>query len=90
MTPSLPLEFGHSGGLDLGERASVLSGGSRLDHGLAGSGGVAGGKGHRVVNQLLAQQRYQVQTRGPFGFAAPFGQGRIDFGSFGSIAFQTS
>ena len=43
------LEFGHSGRPELGERASVLSGGSRLDHGLAGSGGVAGGKGHRVV-----------------------------------------
>jgi hypothetical protein len=49
------LEFRHSGRLDLGERASVLSGGSRLDHALAGSGGVAGGKGHRVVDQLLTQ-----------------------------------
>ena len=82
------LEFGHSGRPDLGERASVLSGGSSLNHGLAGSGGVAGSKGYRVVGQLLAQQRNQVQTRGSFGSAAPFGQGRIDLGSFGSIALQ--
>jgi hypothetical protein len=43
------LEFGHYGGLALGERASVLSGGSSLEQGLAGGGGVAGGKGHRMV-----------------------------------------
>jgi hypothetical protein len=82
------LEFGHSGRPDLGERALVLSGGSGLDHSLAGGRRVGGGKGHRVVGQLLAQQRHQVQTRRPFGSAAPFGQGRIDLGSFGSIAIQ--
>ena len=80
------LEFGHSGRPELGERSLVLSGGSGLDHGLAGSGGVAGGKGHRIVGQLLAQERNQVQTRWPFGSAAPFGQGRIDLSSFGAIA----
>ena len=43
------LEFGHSGDPPLRQRTLVLSGGSGLDHGLAGSRRVAGGKSHWVV-----------------------------------------
>src|ERR1035441_3618779 len=85
---ALGLEFGHSGGPELSERHSVLLGGGGSYHGLVGDRCLSGGKGRRVVNQLLAQQRDQIQTGGPLGSAAPFGQGRIDFGPFGSVAFQ--
>src|ERR1039458_7331120 len=82
------LEFGHSGGPELSERHSVLLGGGGSYQGLVGDRCLSGGKGRRVVNQLLAQQRDQIQTGGSLGSAAPFGQGRIDFGPFGSVAFQ--
>src|ERR1017187_7096853 len=82
------LEFGHSGGPELSERHSVLLGGGGSYHGLVGDRCLSGGKGRRVVNQLLAQQRDQIQTGGPLGSATPFGQGPIDFGPFGSVAFQ--
>src|ERR1039457_3766116 len=82
------LEFGHSGGPELSERHSVLLGGGGSYQGLVGDRCLSGGKGRRVVTQLLAQQRDQIQTGGSLGSAAPFGQGRIDFGPFGSVAFQ--
>src|ERR1039458_6775819 len=86
--PKGRLEFGHSGGPELSERHSVLLGGGGSYQGLVGDRCLSGGKGRRVVNQLLAQQRDQIQTGGSLGSAAPFGQGRIDFGPFGSVAFQ--
>src|ERR1039458_8080875 len=87
--PALPaLEFGHSGGPELSERHSVLLGGGGSYQGLVGDRCLSGGKGRRVVNQLLAQQRDQIQTGGSLGSAAQLGQGLIDFGPFGSVAFQ--
>src|ERR1017187_4106646 len=53
-TGGLPLEFGHSGRAPLSEKTLVWSGGGGPDHGLVGGWCVCGGKGHRVVGQLLA------------------------------------
>src|ERR1035441_1218615 len=66
----LGLEFGHSGRAHLSEKTLVWSGGGP-DHGLVGGWCLCGGKGHRVVGQLLAEERDQVQTGGPFGSATP-------------------
>src|ERR1035441_941732 len=48
------LEFGHSGRAHLSEKTLVWSGGGGPDHGLVGGWCLCGGKGHRVVGQLLA------------------------------------
>ena len=48
------LEFGHSAGADLRRRDAVLSGGGGSDQGLVGGRCLCGGKGHWVVDQLLA------------------------------------
>src|ERR1035441_6134105 len=51
---SRSLEFGHSGRAHLSEKTLVWSGGGGPDHGLVGGWCLCGGKGHRVVGQLLA------------------------------------
>ena len=80
--------FGESGLEETEETVGGFSGDGGCDHGLIGGRRVPGGEGHRILGQLFAQERDQVQARGAFGPAPPLGQGFIDLSPFGSVAFQ--